>query len=276
MPDNIELSSLPLNFSEIKYHLVHGNIDPSKHNLQKKPHIHGCYEIYINIAGDVSFLVNNKLYPVKKGDIILSRPGDVHICVYNSPCLHEHFCLWFELASGSPFTDFTVKDDFSNLFSLSSKAREALLDIFYKLELSQRDNSPLFTSSYILHLLALLSEPSSKNEGEPKSAIPSEMQAILNYIDANFTEIQYVGDVASHFYISTATLNRWFRKYINLSPREFLEAKKLAFAKKLLDEGCTVTEVCIRTGFSDCSHFIAVFKNKFGETPFKYKKAVLS
>ena len=125
-------------------------------------------------------------------------------------------------------------------------------------------------------MLALLSEPSSKSEGEPKSAIPSEMQAILNYIDANFTEIQHVGDVASYFYISTATLNRWFRKYINLSPREFLEAKKLAFAKKLLDEGSTVTEVCIRTGFSDCSHFIAVFKNKFGETPFKYKKAVLS
>ena len=46
---------------------------------------------------------------------------------------------------------------------------------------------------------------------------------------------------------------------------------RLAYAKKLWDEGASVTDACMGAGFADCSHFIAVFKRRFGDTPFRYK-----
>ena len=58
---------------------------------------------------------------------------------------------------------------------------------------------------------------------------------------------------------------------MHLSPKEFLEAKKLSYAKALLESGKSVTDVYTQVGFGDCSHFIAVFKKRFGETPFRYK-----
>ena len=62
--------------------------------LADEPHIHDCYELYFHLGGDVDFLVNNRLYRMERGDWILTRPGDVHLCIYRSPCLHEHYCLW--------------------------------------------------------------------------------------------------------------------------------------------------------------------------------------
>ena len=54
-----------------------------------------------------------------------------------------------------------------------------------------------------------------------------------------------------------------------------IEAKKLSLAEKLLRADLSVTEVCFRAGFSDCSRFILCFKKKFGKTPLKYKQELL-
>ena len=102
--------------------------------------------------------------------------------------------------------------------------------------------------------------------------LPQGMQQVLDYIRVNFVQIHSVADVAEGCHISTSTLNRWFRTYLQLSPRKYVEALKLSLAQKLLAEGRSVTEVCNSAGFSDCSRFIAVFKAKFGKTPLQYQK----
>ena len=47
-------------------------------------------------------------------------------------------------------------------------------------------------------------------------------------------------------------------------------------AVRLLDEGASVQEACDRSGFSDCSRFIAQFRAHCGRTPLQYKKRDLS
>ena len=86
--------------------------------------------------------------------------------------------------------------------------------------------------------------------------------------------VRSVNDILTSHFVSSATLTRWFRKYLHSSPREYLESVKLANAAVLLSNGHSVTDACMRSGFSDCSHFIVLFKKKFGETPLKYKKKV--
>ena len=39
--------------------------------------------------------------------------------------------------------------------------------------------------------------------------------------------------------------------------------------------GASVTAAATNAGFSDCSHFIVLFKKKFGQTPLEYKKLCL-
>ncbi|MEA4888367.1 MAG: helix-turn-helix domain-containing protein [Clostridiaceae bacterium] len=244
-------------------HLDEPDIDES--------HIHNSYELYINVSGDVSFLVENRLYPIRSGDAVMTRPGEMHLCVYHNACIHEHFCLWIDMPEGSTLLSFLHKPGFNNLYSPDNGTRQQMLDLLYRLnKLSQQNGRELGRTVCFLQLLSLFNnqtEPESKS----RDTMPDELQQMLNYLNEHFREIQHVREMCDLFFISQSSINRLFRKYIHLSPREFLESKKLACAQQLLASDRTVTQVCQQCGFVDCSHFIAVYKKKFGETPYQYK-----
>ena len=233
-------------------------------------HIHNCYEIYINLEGDVSFWVNNKLYPIKSGDIIATRSGDVHMCVYHSPAVHEHFCLWFEFDGKSAAEEY-IKEFFENKHYSFAEKKDELAHLFFELYRRSEAGEEFLQSVALLSVFAALGKSHEKSTAPADELMPPEMQRIVDDINENFAEFKTVKDIIERYYISQATLNRYFRKYLHISPREYLEAKKLARATTLLSDGKTVTEACMLSGFSDSSHFISVFKKKFGETPFKYK-----
>lgn len=258
--------------SEISYRIRYRNeyteIDDPRHD---ESHIHSCFEIYFNLAGDVSFWANNRLYPIKSGDLIVTRPGDVHLCVYNSATVNEHFCFWFECCESAPIGAYIAPLFDANHYSLG-ESKEKLAAMLRELkEMDKRGENEFLRTAKLYEIFVFLRENCKASNGQIPETMPPEMQKIVDDIDKNFARLDHISDILKKYYISQATLNRWFRKYLRVSPREFLEAKKLAYAKKLLAEGHSVTDTCMLAGFSDCSHFIAVFRKKFGETPFAYK-----
>ena len=258
--------------SQISYHIRYRNeyteVNDPKHD---ESHIHSCYEIYFNLSGEVSFWANNRLYPIKSGDLIVTRPGDVHLCVYNMPSVHEHFCFWFEYSDASPISEYLKGLFSSNHYSLE-ESKERLANMLSELKkMNENDENRFLRTAKLYEIFVFLSENCKPSTDVPPETMPPEMQRIVDDLDKNFAQLNHISDILKKYYISQATLNRWFRKYLRVSPREFLEAKKLAFAKKLLSDGHSVTETCMLAGFSDCSHFISVFKKKFGKTPHKYK-----
>ncbi len=262
---------------DIHYVLHHSCLYTTPNNPKNdEAHIHSCYEIYVNLSGDVSFLVNDRLYSIKRGDIILTRPGDVHLCLYQTTCTHEHYCLWLDAPKGSPFIAFMHKELFSHHISLGHTSMEHCLQLLAKLSDStdsQTSASDLLRkTASLLDLSLLLESDSLIQDGGYSPQISAEFKNILSYLNTHFDEIQYVHQIYDLFYVSPATLTRWFRKYIHISPREFLESKKLAHARQLLNEGSSVTQAAMQSGFSDCSYFITVFKKRFGMTPKEFKK----
>jgi AraC-like DNA-binding protein len=69
-------------------------------------------------------------------------------------------------------------------------------------------------------------------------------------------------------------LSAVFRKHIGVPLVSYLQARKIALAKQLLEEGRSVTYACYESGFSDCSYFIMRFHKKFGMTPYKYQRSL--
>ncbi len=244
------------------------------------PHLHDSFEIYVNVAGDVSFLVGDKISPVQKGEIAFSKPNVIHHCIYNKSCMIEHYVLWVKLPNDSPLMHLTRLPSFSPFISFSEQTKETLLDLLGKLFLVQEqtdDNGKTLSTAYLLQILAIL------NTGENlfsqkilNHTLPKEFKDLLNQIEKNFAVFNTVGDISKNAFVSTATINRWFRKYLHLSPKEYLLAKKLSHAKDLLSKGYTVAEAGYSAGFFDSSHFISVFKKRFKQTPYNYKKSTVN
>ena len=218
-------------------------------------------------------MVGDRLLPIRHGDAVVSRKGEVHMCIYNKKSVHEHFCLWIDADENSELFEFLDSGGapHSPLFTFDEATNEKLFDLLLRLDAScKSEGSSLERSAYLLSILSLMRKSEGSSAGETQ--LPEELKIILDQINESFTQIQRLADIEGAKFISPATLNRWFRKYIHLSPKEYIESKKLSYAANLLTSGKSVTESCMLSGFSDCSHFIILFKKKFGETPLRYKK----
>ena len=234
-------------------------------------HIHDNYEIYYHISGKASFFVNNAVYSLKPGDMIITSPGDVHVYIPDDKTDAEHFCLWFDKECGRELLPFLSKDDYCGKVSFDNDDIEILKTIFSELYNNREDTTNLRKLSGILRICLMIDEKAIAEKND-SSVIPPNIKEIVEYIDRNKTDICNMSEVAEIFNISISTLNRWFKKHVGLPPQELLNAKRISYAKKLLDEGKSVTECSIWAGFSDCSYFISVFKKRFGITPYQYKK----
>ena len=258
--------------SGVRFEIAHAKdfFNPNTANLNP-PHIHNCIEIFLNISSDASFFVNNHLYPLQYGDVVFTMPNDVHVCLFNKSYTHEHFCLWIDVNDVSGAFPFLFSEKPNALFRFEKEKQSKFIELFFKLErLCECNESELQKTVCFLEILTFFENISFTEQ--QNSQIPDMLQDILNDIHINFAEIHHINQLTDRYFVSHATLSRWFRKYLHTSPREYLESKKLAHAVKLLDSGATVTEACINSGFPCCSHFIGLFKKKFGETPLKYKK----
>ena len=229
-------------------------------------HIHTCYEIYVNVSGNVSFLHGNKIFEIKPYDVIFSRPGELHHCIYRPELPHDHYCLWFN-DDGNYFENESLCN-FSGHLRLNESEKKRLARLLEKLD--EETNTETEEIICLLSVFSLISGKENTKETEITRS-ESRINEILEYIDAHLSEIRRISEVADAFYLSVSSLNRILREETSLSPKKLLEAKRLTAAERLLRQGVGVTEACFAVGFSDCSRFISKFKDKFGVTPNKYK-----
>lgn len=269
LPNLIELGKDLMN---IKYgvSLHEKRVDPNSPETEPL-HLHGYLEVFFNLSDEVSFLVDNGVYEVLKGDILVSKPNEVHMCLYKKEGVHKHFCLWVSGLENSELIRFIYRKDFNPLYSFSVETKELLKQWFFILhEQTNAGTDELSKITALFSILNTIKEQTGKSAEE--TVLPKQFQNVLDFVKGNFSTISGVGDISDKFYVSVPTLNRWFKKYLRLSPAKYLESLKLANAKKLLLSGCSVTEACYGSGFNDCSHFIALFKSRFKVTPNKFKK----
>ena len=236
-----------------------------EHSIADGTHIHSCFEIYGNLEGDVSFFHDREIYDIEPGDIVLSYPSDVHYCIYRSTCLHRHFCVWF---SDDAIGDFLLRRGIRGKICPKAENRERIVRLLQSLCSNQID--PFIRASHLMELITLLDCDDQTPHTTPATG---KMSNILAYIDTHLVEITGIKDVAKACFVAESTLYRMFRAELGISFHKYLEAQRLALAERHLRSDCSVTDACFLSGFTDCSRFITKFKDKFGITPLKYKKA---
>ena len=104
--------------SKINLSISHTSITANSPLNQHEIHIHKECEIYINLSGNVSFSVENRIYPISRGSVIITRPYEYHHCIYNSNEQHEHFWITFSAEE---------IEDFLKMFFCREKGNDNLI-----------------------------------------------------------------------------------------------------------------------------------------------------
>lgn len=248
------------------------NINGSLHPTDDA-HIHDYCEIYFNVSGNVSFAVENKVYPVNTGDIIISKPNEIHYCIYHSDQLHTCYCFWVKASAEysyllSPFLQRAAGE--KNRITLSHNDKEKLRTLFDNM-LACQDKKPMSAEnlSAVAEVLALIEK--NKDRTEPSAGLPARLEEILKYTDENFKSDCTVNMLCEKFFISRSSLYREFKEWLDITPSKYIENRRLSSAKKLLEQGESVQATAEKSGFPDYSHFISLFKRRFGITPKKFQ-----
>lgn len=254
--------------NEFDFQIKYSETNRQKHWHEIDPHIHDEFELYINIEGDISFLVGDSLYPVSRGDVIIARPGEQHHCVYRSEKTHKLFWILFDCKKNSSLLDFLQSEFDDNYISTQGKFKEELLELcgsLHSKELSKEEQIYSF-----FRIFAILK--ASKNENtKNKDILPYDLRQVIDYIDKHIYEQLTVTQISNDLYISQSTLERRFKQILNIKPLEYIRKKKLILASQLLLSGESVLQTGISVGFNDNSYFIQLFKRYYGCTPYEYK-----
>ena len=94
----------------------------------------------------------------------------------------------------------------------------------------------------------------------------------LKYIQENVKQPINISQLAYSVNMSETNFCNSFKKVMGVTPKEYITNLKLAHAKDML-KNQNVTEVAFDLGYENISHFIELFKNRYGTTPKQYKSS---
>lgn len=115
----------------------------------------------------------------------------------------------------------------------------------------------------------------TRNDDKSKAQKQEKLKKdILEYVEANYRDADLSQEcLADHFAISTYTLSRMFRNKIGIGFVEYINAKRVEYAKEqLLTTSVTVHEIAIKSGFSSDNNFFKVFKAYTGVSPSAFRE----
>ena len=98
---------------------------------------------------------------------------------------------------------------------------------------------------------------------------------IAEYIEKNICLNINVSTVCEKFFISPSSLYRLFTNKFGVSPKQFINAKKIEAAKRMIAvDGTPINAIAAALNFYDAHHFIRTFHAYTGMTPNEYRRSV--
>lgn len=145
-----------------------------------------------------------------------------------------------------------------SILSHSAGNTGLLLDDYHSAHLLNRLTTAIITTA--IHS----NQPSSTNH---------HIQRAIEYMNQHFSEDISLDQIADHIYLSKCYFHRLFTQTVNCTPHTYLNTIRLQHAKELLrNTQLPVQDIASKVGFGNYSHFIQMFKQHEGITPYAFRR----
>lgn len=249
----------------------------------KHSHFHPYYEIYYLYSGKRRIFVNDTLYTLGRGDMLLIDKNVLHRTTYISDEKHERFAINFSDKYLIPLFDQYSKEVVLDCFQLPFltihyKRREYIEDLFQKLiyESNHLDDFSEYLIQIYLQELIIFLLRYQKNEAQSQIPINMTDEVIQNtakYIRSHYNQPITLNIAAEYANMSTTYFSKKFKSVTGFGFKEYLCKIRLTEAsKRLLETNDSITDIAFACGFSDSNYFGDVFKKLKGISPLQYRK----
>lgn len=251
-------------------------------------HHHDFYEVNFLVSGDVTYVIESRVYHVKPGQMLIINPQELHqVYIQPDAAPYERYMLWIapSLLQGlsSPQTDLCrcfdmTRPHYGNLLHLPSEQRRIIPAIFeslleeqakatYGSDLLQRN----LLTELMIHVNRLADLPNANADNPETNTVVAR---VIAYINENYQEPLSLDLLAERFFVSKYHLSHEFTKQMGTGIYQYIQKKRLLIARQLMLEGQKPTEVYAPCGFGDYAAFFRAFKKVYGMSPRVYAQSL--
>ena len=239
------------NFEELTFQFL--NIAKYKHRNGEffvKPR--GYAALSYRLSGEGRFFVDGKNMTVKKGDIVFipsDMPYKVEYLCSESIVIHLLDCNYREAEKISVKDAGMIESRFQKL--LDCRGEGCSINRI---------------KACIYDILAHMDEERDDTADDP------DVVLCMQYLREHFAESDMtVESLCRDGHISHSTLQRRFKKFLGVTPKQYLTRLRLNKAIDMLSRGdASVREIAYACGYDDEKYFSRVFKQNFGCPPMQF------
>ena len=245
-------------------------------------HWHNSLEVLYIASGKMDTGINNAIYHLKRGDLIIINSGDIHftrcrdyakiyVLQVPYPLLNTHI----------PNYDYVrfQDSDGSVVFSNPAKVDELsrLMIQMYEITLEQKPGYTLLFSSKLYQFLFILfqryhTDISSRTKQKSDRNL-IRLKQVMNYVKSHYTQPISLEDAAQILSLNPEYFCRYFKKYMGMTFLEYVNSIRLYHIHQdLLNTNYSVSELMDRHGFTNYKLFSKMFRNTYGCPPGMFRR----
>ena len=248
-------------------------------------HRHREIELIAITEGEAEVYIDSERYHARKGDVIVIAPHFIHRLSTSADSLTSYYCICFDpsllsdtsLAEGLESNTMGLYGHICGDTNIGAVAIGNIERAFLAVE-NGYDGWELEAVGEISLLFSRI-----KREGYVTKSAPARNKerefgrTAMAYISEHFEENITSSTLADAMFMNVSYFCRVFKQTFGCCFSEYLMEYRLqAAAAKLRDSDLSVSDIAFGVGFNGSSYFTKSFKERFGETPCKYRKRNIS
>lgn len=158
-------------------------------------------------------------------------------------------------------------------YLIHHKRDHHLETLFENVYTASKNTQPLMAAGSVYHLLDYLQNNIRNTKLDQLTAGEYYFNEVKKYIHQNYFNDITITDIAKEINIDRTYIFKLFKKYLNISPSQYIQHFRLDKAAILLRKSSlSITDIGYGVGFNTPSHFSRLFSEYMGVTPSEYRK----
>ncbi len=251
-------------------------------NLYSPLHWHSHLEIIYVLNGYMTAFVNEKKYTLRKDDMLLIGPNELHSTKSYGPLYYVLLQIPYDYLARSlaqlPLIQFQTLFPSITMNATQKKLRELLFQLLTIYDQKEDGYQLLFSSViyefiYILYKHHSKIKPKEHEEKENRNFI--RIEETIQYVKKHYQEDISLSDIASRLHVSPEYFCRLFKKHTGQTLTAYVNAVRMMhFYQDLIHTGYSINELLEQNGIRNYKVFMRLFKDTYKTTPHKLRKSL--
>ncbi|MBQ6360362.1 MAG: AraC family transcriptional regulator [Lachnospiraceae bacterium] len=233
-----------------------------------------CEIIYIE-SGRGEYIVDQALYSIKAGDIILINSGVAHRQRSDpeTPLVSWNLAIQTRKADLLSVNQL-LPSDVVPVFTAGTD-EHIIRGLFHQLYSEALNKPAYYESSSLLYAeliritVSRLSVLGKTKLTHRKHVLPEQVK---RYIDEHYAEKLTLDDIADLFFVNKYHIVHVMKDAYGVSPIDYMVSRRIGEAQNLLNStSLSIKEISETVGFTDKNHFTRTFKKRVGLSPLEYR-----